>query len=226
MQRNTLIFLFLLLTGSQLFSQNVGFGIRGGFNYSTPSLSKIFTSPGPDEIDSVSPTGTSYGVFLELKAAKSFFIQPEFNVVQKELSSEISDLGEQSIKTALVTNNFEVPILAKVKLGPQILNLTLFAGPNFEYSRSQFSEKTTTLKGETSNEQKPGIKRIEIDSDSYDPYGYSNIAGFGVNIKTNNMHIFADYRYNFDFKNLDTVRHEGFIQSLGSNLGVGIAVLW
>ncbi len=205
--------LVLILSFSTLYvsAQDFGTGIRFGLNYSTSSISEILSSN--DTIkQNVSVSGLSAAAIFDIKINKFIAFQPE--VRYSEIETGLDTINGK--EAGLVFNRIELPALFKVKVGTEILKLNLLAGPNFGFITKAYDEVRST------NPDTPeDVVRTNIDKSTYNTFDYSNIAGFGLTIIFNDFALFADYRYNFKFRKFSSVRQNGFINNLGSNIGGG-----
>lgn len=202
------------------FSQN-SFGIRGGNNYNTASISKIFSTN--DTISTNYRSGFTGGLYLDLKVSKRFSIETNLQYSENETDLTIDSLsGGGYIENGIITTRTELPLLGKFRFGSQLLKIGIFAGPNFSFQQKRTQEKRTFGTGP---DEIP-IDRTEIEKSTYDTFQYRNLVGFGVSIHLNQVVIFGDYRYNFNFNAFDSIRQDGFVESLGSNIGLGIGYSW
>lgn len=194
------------------FSQDFGTGVRFGLNYSTNSISKVFNPIDTAGRTVASVTGLSAAAIFDFKINKYIAFQPEIRYSESE--TELDTVGMKEM--GLVFNKIELPALFKVKIGTDILKLNLIAGPNFGFITRAYDEVRSTDPDNPSD-----VERIDIDKSTYNTFDYSNIAGFGLTIIFNDFALFADYRYNFKFRKFSSVRQNGFINNLGSNIGGG-----
>jgi len=213
-----LLIIILSLSAIYAIGQDFGTGIRFGLNYSTSSISDIFRSNDMDidtaTMNSAFVTGLSAAAIFEFGLKKYTAIQPEIRYSQSETNLTPDTIT--NTETGLVFDKVEVPVLFKVKVGTDLLKLNLIAGPNFG-----FITRANTEVRSTSPDNPTDPVRTRVDKSNFDTFDYSNIAGFGLTIVFNNFALFADYRYNFKFRKFNSVRQDGFIDNLGSNIGGG-----
>ena len=206
-----LLVLTLSLSAFYVLGQDFGTGVRFGQNWATNSISDVFKS---SDSTTAYVTGLSAAAIFEFKLKKYITFQPEIRYSESEtdLATNLID----STENGLVYNKIELPALFKVKVGTDLLKINLLAGPNFAFITRAYNE-TRSISQEPQDE----FSRVDIDKSTYDTFDYSNIAGFGLTIIFNDFALFADYRYNFKFRKFNSVRQNGFINNLGSNIGGG-----
>ncbi|WBX78377.1 outer membrane beta-barrel protein [Tenacibaculum ovolyticum] len=129
------IFLLALLFigGTQLSQSQVQFGIKGGVNYNSKSITNVSS----DILSGAkSKTGFHAGVWTRIKIPViGLFIQPE--LVYTQLSNDITYkkvvggvVGTQNIGTSYEFRKFDIPVL----LGKKVFSIgRVFAGPTFQY---------------------------------------------------------------------------------------------
>ena len=100
------------------------FGVRGGF--SPASFKGDVSQPGLSAKDVYGFTG---GIFADLGVANFFAIQPEINYIR--LGQRYDFDGDEAVTARL--DYIQVPIFAKINLGPEIFKVHLMAGPYFGY---------------------------------------------------------------------------------------------
>jgi len=207
-----LLILTFSLSAIYVFAQDFGTGVRFGLNYSTSSISDIFSS-NDEELDTLaSISGLSVGLIFDFKLNKSLSFQPEIRYSQSETDFAF-DTSNQT-ETGLIFNKIEIPALLKLKVGTELLKLNLLAGPNLAFTTNAFMEERTTTPDDPAD-----VIRTDVDISSN--FEINGIAGFGLTIIFNDFALFADYRYNFKLREFNSVRQGGLINNLGSNIGGG-----
>jgi hypothetical protein len=130
------IYLILLLLAVSLISQaQVGYGLRGGLNFSSfPVKTYDFDDV---EIETLpdSYTGWHIGGVLQARI-RSFFIQPELLFVSSGSYLRLREPGEADFFYRQNFSKIDLPVLMGAKLGP----LRLGAGPVGSYLISSSSE--------------------------------------------------------------------------------------
>ncbi len=209
MKKYTLV-LTLSLSAFYVLAQDFGTGVRFGQNWSTNTISEIFKDP--DSTDAY-VTGLSAAAIFDFKINKYTAFQPEIRYSESETGYALAP--DSLSEMGLVFSKIEIPTLFKVKVGTDVLKINLLAGPNFAFINNAYNEVRST------NPEDPTVEKTDIDKSTYNSFEYSNIAGFGLTIIFNDFALFADYRYNFKFRKFNSVRQNGFINNLGSNIGGG-----
>ena len=127
MKKVILIVLFII-GGTQLIQSQIQFGIKGGVNYNSNSISNV-----SDDILSgaKSKTGFHGGIWTRIKIPViGLFIQPE--LVYTQLSNDVVYLPK-SINPTTTSYEFrkiDIPVL----LGKKVFGIgRVFAGPTFQY---------------------------------------------------------------------------------------------
>lgn len=206
-----ILVLTLSLSAFYVLAQDFGTGVRFGQNWATNTISEIFKDPDSTE---AYVTGLSAAAIFDIHINKYTAFQPEFRYSQSETNYNISP--DSLSEMGLVFSKIEIPALFKVKVGTDILKINLLAGPNFAFVTRAYNE----VRSRDSDESTVVVK-TDIDKSTINNFEYSNIAGFGLTVIFNDFALFADYRYNFKFRKFNSVRQNGFINNLGSNIGGG-----
>ena len=120
------------------------------------------------------------------------------------------------VERGLIFDKIQLPALFKLKVGSDVLKLNGLVGPNLAFITRAFNE-TRPL------DSRDGTAiKTRLDKSTFDNFELNYIAGFGLTLVFNDIRIFADYRYNFGFRELSSIRQNGFIDNLGSSIGGGI----
>jgi len=129
------IFLLALLFigGTQLTQSQIQFGIKGGVNYNSKSITNVST----DILSGAKrKTGFHAGVWTRIKIPViGLFIQPE--LVYTQLSNDITYkrvvggvIGIENVGTSYEFRKIDIPVL----LGKKVFGIgRVFAGPTFQY---------------------------------------------------------------------------------------------
>jgi hypothetical protein len=156
--RIALVMTILLFTGNVI-SQNVGFGIKGGF-----ALSNLYIDS--EELDDENARiGFHIGLFSQVMFAETFGIQPEFLFSQKGSEGEYSGLIDQTVNFKI--NYIDVPILFVLR---PVEVIELHAGPLFGILLNSNVEYSGIIDGVS-----------EIDRDHLKSLDYGLAAGFALN---------------------------------------------
>lgn len=110
-----------LLFSSNIFSQDVRFGIRGGI-----ALSKWDFNETQSSYSAKTKSGAEFGVYSEIRLSNHFSIQPE--MLYSRRGTALSDGGA---KVNYRTSNLMVPVLVKYRIPNSRLAVT--AGPQVAF---------------------------------------------------------------------------------------------
>ena len=219
--------LALLLFAHLTFAQNIQIGARGGANWST--MTKF------DLIENITPTfrfmpSAAGAIFAEFTISDQFSIRPELAYTQKGfLVKESLDLGGSDFlgvnipiggTLAFKTNYFELPVLAKLKLGdPDAGHAYIIAGPSIGYLAS--SKAVIRILGLFP-------LRPNIGTGFFNRAEFSAVGGIGYEVPVGNGRIFFEGRYQHGFSRvLDVpiiqlpVRNRTFGISAGFSIPIG-----
>ncbi|MCB0663250.1 MAG: PorT family protein [Saprospiraceae bacterium] len=216
--RKLTILVMLLWGALNVGNAQVGIGLRGGVNFASQSIKGNIL----DSFSVENVTGISAGLFVELPVSEFFSIQPEFQFIQrgKKAISTLQEGGLTFKRTTIEQFSYlEIPILAKVKFGNDLIKGNFFAGPNFGYALSGTEQETTFINGGEIVEE----NEFDFENSHYKRLDVGALAGLGVSVHFEGFSVFADYRYLFGLADLDDGDGEVTVKNRGSNLGVGIA---
>lgn len=195
-------------------AQNISIGARGGILLANLEFTPR-ESGDPSYKDIIVPQGA---LFVEIGIGNFFAIQPEImygthggkyneSLSSTEFGVTVSSTADVNIKI----NTIEIPLLAKVKLGPDAVKFHILAGPSFGFglNGSWLSTGRYTITGpgvnssnnydHTSNAVfvKDGYTEADVKENEF-AVSKTNLnlhLGAGVNFKVGNLSFFLDGRY-------------------------------
>ena len=181
MRKIALLIALTIFGLTQANAQN--FGFKGGYNYSSfnGDVAKDNTLKGL--------SGFYVGALLELPLGDVISLQPEVIYSRQgaawEKDYNVPILGKGSLKNDLRLDYLNIPVMAKVNLGP----LFLQGGVQFGFLVGK-PETSSTVNGRRITE--------EVDKDAYASFDFGVGAGLGVNL---NQHFFIEARYTHSLTN-------------------------
>ena len=182
MRKIALLIALTIFGLTQANAQN--FGFKGGYNYSSfnGDVAKDNTLKGL--------SGFYVGALLELPLGDVISLQPEViysrqGAVWEKDYNKVPILGKVTIKNDLRLDYLNIPVMAKVNLGP----LFLQGGVQFGFLVGK-PETSSTVNGLRVTEQ--------VDKDAYASFDFGVGAGLGVNLS---QHFFVDARYTHSLTN-------------------------
>ena len=181
MRKIALLIALTIFGLTQANAQN--FGFKGGYNYSSfnGDVAKDNTLKGL--------SGFYVGALLELPLGDVISLQPEVIYSRQgaawEKDYNMPILGKGSLKNDLRLDYLNIPVMAKVNLGP----LFLQGGVQFGFLVGK-PETSSTVNGRRITE--------EVDKDAYASFDFGVGAGLGVNL---NQHFFIEARYTHSLTN-------------------------
>ena len=181
MRKIALLIALIIFGLTQANAQN--FGFKGGYNYSSfnGEVAKDNTLKGL--------SGFYVGALLELPLGDVLSLQPEVIYSRQgaawEKDYNIPILGKGSLKNDLRLDYLNIPVMAKVNLGP----LFLQGGVQFGFLVGK-PETSSTVNGRRVTE--------ELDKDAYASFDFGVGAGLGVNLSE---HFFIEARYTHSLTN-------------------------
>ncbi len=206
---------------------NTGFaqfsvGLRGGFNFSN-----VYTTNGLDAItpDFQHISGPSIAGVLEYGISDHFALQTELAITRKGfklgLDKDITLFNIPIPVGATAESRFnyvEVPLLAKVKFGDEVVHGYITAGPTVGYATSgRLITRANAL-----FEFKVSDTDINLDAINYERLEVGGSVGAGLGFSTGFGQLFADARYTRGFTQLydlpvvdEKIRNQGFAVSVG-----------
>ena len=181
MRKIALLIALTIFSLTQANAQN--FGFKGGYNYSSfnGDVAKDNTLKGL--------SGFYVGALLELPLGDVISLQPEVIYSRQgaawEKDYNVPILGKGSLKNDLRLDYLNIPVMAKVNLGP----LFLQGGVQFGFLVGK-PETSSTVNGLRVTEQ--------VDKDAYATFDFGVGAGLGVNLS---QHFFVEARYTHSLTN-------------------------
>ena len=181
MRKIALLIALTIFGITQANAQN--FGFKGGYNYSSfnGEVAKDNTLKGL--------SGFYVGALLELPLGDVLSLQPEVIYSRQgaawEKDYNIPILGKGSLKNDIKLDYLNIPVMAKVNLGP----LFLQGGVQFGFLVGK-PETSSTVNGRRITE--------EVDKDAYASFDFGVGAGLGVNLSE---HFFIEARYTHSLTN-------------------------
>ena len=181
MRKIALLIALTIFGLTQANAQN--FGFKGGYNYSSfnGDVAKDNTLKGL--------SGFYVGALLELPLGDVISLQPEVIYSRQgaawEKDYNVPILGKGNLKNDLRLDYLNIPVMAKVNLGP----LFLQGGVQFGFLVGK-PETSSTVNGLRVTEQ--------VEKDAYASFDFGVGAGLGVNL---NQHLFIEARYTHSLTN-------------------------
>lgn len=201
---------------AQSVSAQVKVGLRAGY---------LLTNAVKDPLEQGEPTpepigGYQVAIPIEFNIGNLFAVQPELmfgtHGARQEVNNSSTDLGittVSSFKSRYQISSLEIPLLAKLKFGPDAFRFHLLAGPSVglgltgKYT-TQSKFKSTTANGSVIIDQSSsdeyaakfvndGYKTSDVDSDEFavTPINFNLHFGAGVSIDLGGPDLFLDARY-------------------------------
>lgn len=200
--KKSIVIALLALFAINISLAQVAIGLKTGANFS-----KVHTT---DLIDQVAPDfrytpGWNLGGVAEINFGNYFALQPEVNWVQKGFTWDESvgvPIGNIEIpigaEATFRTNYLEVPLLAKVKLGNEVVKGYITAGPSFGYAMNAKIITRPRLLFDLD----PIKTSLNLENLGYERFEIAAAAGLGIEFNLNGAKIFADARYTHGFTEL------------------------
>lgn len=203
-------------------------GLRGGLNFGN-----VYTTDGLDAItpDFQSISGPSVAGVLECGFSKNFAVQTELGITRKGFKiREDFDVNLYNVPVPIGAtaesrfNYLEVPLLAKVKFGDEVVQGYVTAGPTFGYA----TNGRLITRANALFEFKVSDTDINLDAINYERFEVGGSVGAGLGINTGFGQLFADARYTRGFTQLydipvvnEKIRNQGFALSVGFLVPLG-----
>jgi hypothetical protein len=185
---------FLLCLGMSIpvFAQS-GIGLRLGANISTVNVSGDDLD---DELEPQNLNGFAFGLVAELGLGKNFSLQPELLYSQHGFAIDESALGQTIIKGEQRYSYLQVPVLAKLKFGPEFFKINLVAGPHFGFGTGKVKSEYEAF----------GLGKESL-SESWEDAGLNTFdfgvtGGAGISIGAGPGYLGLDARYQLGLANL------------------------
>ena len=183
MKKGLLTGLLMLMASATLFAQSQ-IGLRAGANFAT-------IKDGIDKLENIEEPWVprlTLGIATSLWVNESFAFAPEFNYSQRgyEATGEGNSLvtGPYSYTYTYDYNFFEVPVLARVFFGPEVLRGYLNMGPTFSY-----------LMGGKETVDSGNSRKLNVEDDKYNRFELGASLGGGIQLNTGIGSFLIDLRY-------------------------------
>lgn len=203
-------------------------GLRGGLN-----VANVYTTEGLDRLTSDFKyiNGPTIAGVLEYGVNDNFALQTELAYTRKGFQTNVgTDINLFNVPLPVgVTaesrfNYLELPVLAKVKFGNELMKGYVMAGPSVGYATSgRLITRANALL-----EFKISDTDLNLDAIDYQRIEVGATAGAGISFNTSIGQIFADARYNRGFTELynipvleEKIRNHGFAFNVGFLVPVG-----
>ncbi len=203
-------------------------GLRGGLNFGN-----VYTT---DALNALTPdfqyiNGPSIAGVLEYGFSDNFAFQTELAYTRKGFKTNVgTDINLFNVPLPVgVTaesrfNYFEVPLLAKVKFGDEVVHGYITAGPTFGYA----SSGRLVTRANALIEFKVSDTNINLDAINYERFEVGGSVGAGIGFNTSFGELFADARYTHGFTELydipiveEKIKNKGFALSIGFLVPMG-----
>jgi opacity protein-like surface antigen len=214
----------LMLSVSGIMAQ-MSVGIKGGINFGDLHVQGISDEILPN-IRAIS--GPTVGITFEREFSQNFSMLSEVNYVQKGFVIDegigVNILGMDvpiGVRAETRFNYFEVPLLAKYKIGNEQFAAYVVAGPSASYASSAYIQPKATVLIDFN------LPRIDLDlsDDMYSQWDFSGVVGAGVEYNTGGGKVFGDLRYSHSFSNvLNDPVIDIKLKNKGFSLGIGYAM--
>jgi hypothetical protein len=211
-----------LILASTAAHAQVALGIRGGANFATVHATETLDQLAPDF--RFTPGYDVAGV-AEINFGDYFALQPEVHWVQKGFRfAETFDIPVSSfnvpagVEATFRTNYIEVPLLAKVKLGNDVVQAYAAVGPSFGYAlNARLITRPRVL-----IEFDPINTDVDLETIDYERFDVGGTGVLGLQLNFSGVKVFADARYTHGFTELydfplinEKVRNRGFSVGAG-----------
>lgn len=223
---NQFLLIPLILLFVSTFTQaQVAIGLKGGANFGNVYMTDALDDLAPDF---KSATGAVAGGVAEISFGKYFAVQPEVNWVQKgfRFTQDINvPIGKfdipAGVQAQIKTNYIEMPLLAKAKVGNDVIQAYAVLGPSFGYAMNgKLITRTRFL-----FEFDPINTNLNFESLDYNRFEVSAVGGVGMQVNFNGGKWFADARYTqglTQLYNFPVVNEQ--IKNRGISLSTGVMI--
>lgn len=223
-----LILVALIATFSTASFAQLSLGLRGGLNFGN-----VYTTDG---LDAVTPdfeyiNGPTIAGVLEYGFSDHFALQTELAYTTKgfKLREDFAvNLFNVPVPVGASAESrfgyLELPLLAKVKFGDEVVHGYITAGPTLGYAASgRLITRANAL-----IEFKVSDTDINLDAINYERFEVGGSVGAGIGFNTSFGELFADARYTRGFTELydiplidEKIRNQGFALSVGFLIPLG-----
>lgn len=206
----------------------VSIGLRGGLN-----LANIYTTNGLDNLTSDFKyiSGPTIAGVLEYSVNDNFALQTELAYTRKGFQTNVGtdiNLFNVPLPVGVTAESrfsyLELPVLAKVKFGNEIVKGYVMAGPSVGYA----TNGRLITRANALLEFKISDTDLNLDAINYERFEVGATVGAGVAFNTPVGQLFADARYNRGFTELynipiveEKIRNQGLAFNVGFLVPVG-----
>ncbi|MCC6281860.1 MAG: PorT family protein [Saprospiraceae bacterium] len=215
----------IIVFGNSFLSAQIALGLKAGANFGNVHTTQALNDLTPDFKYA---TGAVAGGVAEISFGKYFSIQPELNWVQKGFRfSEGIDIPVGNIdipagvEATIRTNYLELPLLAKAKVGNDVIQAYAVLGPSIGYALNGKLITRTRLFFEFD----PIRTDLNFDNLDYNRFEVAAVGGLGLQVNFNGGKWFADARYTqglTELYNFPIVNEQ--IKNRGVALSTGIMI--
>ena len=217
----------IILFGNALMHAQVAVGLKGGANFGDVYMTKALGDLTPDFKSSV---GAVAGGVAEVNFGKYFAVQSELNWVQKgfrftqDVNIPVGKLDiPAGVEATIRTNYLELPLLAKAKIGNDVVQAYAVLGPSVGYALNGKLITRTRLFFEFD----PIRTDLNFNDLDYNRFEVSAVGGLGLQVNFNGGKWFADARYtqgltqlyNFPIVN-EQIKNRGVALSTGGMINL------
>lgn len=188
--------------GNQFATAQTALGLKGGGNFGTVHATEALNSLAPDFKYA---TGAVAGGVAEIGFGRYFAFQPEVQWMQKGFRFDegidvpVGNINiPAGVEATIRTNYIEMPLLAKVKFGNDLVQGYALLGPSFGYAlNGKLITRTRFL-----FEFDPIRTNLNFNDLDYNRFEVSGVGGLGVQLNFNGIKWFTDARYTYGFTEL------------------------
>lgn len=218
----------IIVFGNSFLSAQIALGLKAGANFGNVHTTQALNDLTPDFKYA---TGAVAGGVAEISFGKYFALQPELNWVQKGFRfSEGIDIPvggidiPAGVEATIRTNYLELPLLAKAKVGNDVIQAYAVLGPSIGYALNGKLITRTRLFFEFD----PIRTDLNFDNLDYNRFEVAAVGGLGLQVNFNVGKWFADARYtqgltelyNFPIVN-EQIKNRGVALSTGIMIDMG-----
>jgi hypothetical protein len=221
--KNLMILLALVTGFASVQAQSLSVGVRGGINLANIA----FEDEDYLGIEPERRLSLDFGLLFNIGISENFSIQPEIHYMQKGYRSEFEEMiFQETVSTDqnVLINYLEIPVLAKVGLGNETVQLMINAGPSLGYALNGRTEIEIDAFGMKEKEEEY-IDLGDEENEDFNRLDFSLLFGAGIGFNTGPATIFVDARYLLGLTDLDDSGDEDIPAARNRGLGFGLGVL-